>query len=342
MKKLPAISIIMPVYNAERYLHEAIGSVIEQNFNDWELICVNDGSTDESETILNQYAQNDARIIVTSQPHSGNASTGRNKAVALASGQFIAMLDADDKLGHDSLSIIFAKIKETKADFVLYNLCFWNHENNHIIKELRGFHGDVDIVITGPEAFRASLNWQIGGCGAIHRDLIKRIGYCEKGMNGDELSTRLFLLNSQKVAFSEAKYYYRQNPHSTTRSISAKRFFVLDTDYELIKLIDERPQLTDLLPSMVQNYLSSVFYRIVDYHRNKQQLSICDRKEVLAYLSRHYKNISRDKLMNYNSKHYRDIKSRILSIAFGDFKLLYVLTFIAFLVQKAKRSGKSD
>lgn len=89
------VSIITPVYNSERFLSQTIESVLGQTYTNWEMLIINDGSTDRSEEIANEYALKDARIKVFSQPNSGCAAA-RNNGIRRAEGRYIALLDADD------------------------------------------------------------------------------------------------------------------------------------------------------------------------------------------------------------------------------------------------------
>ena len=91
----PAVSVIVPVYNAAKYLPAALDSIIAQTFQDFEIVAVNDGSTDDSGRILEEYASRDGRIRVEYQRNSGSGAA-RNKAILLARGNYVAMHDADD------------------------------------------------------------------------------------------------------------------------------------------------------------------------------------------------------------------------------------------------------
>ena len=91
----PAISVILPVYNAEAYVREAVESILNQTFTDFELIIINDGSTDGSGVILRELAARDARIVLVERPNEGAASA-RNKALEMARADLIALTDADD------------------------------------------------------------------------------------------------------------------------------------------------------------------------------------------------------------------------------------------------------
>src|SRR6516162_2388311 len=91
----PIVSVVMPVYNTEAYLADAIGSILAQTFTDWELICVDDGSSDCSLDVLRRYERADSRIRVISRSNTGVARA-RNEGMALARGRYIAAMDSDD------------------------------------------------------------------------------------------------------------------------------------------------------------------------------------------------------------------------------------------------------
>ena len=98
-------SVIIPVYNVEKYIQVCLNSVLGQTFSDWEAICVNDGSTDGSIAILEENAAKDKRMKVINQPNSGTA-TARNTGLRAAQGDYIFFLDSDDWLEPDSLQIL--------------------------------------------------------------------------------------------------------------------------------------------------------------------------------------------------------------------------------------------
>jgi glycosyltransferase involved in cell wall biosynthesis len=98
----PTISIIIPVYNAEKYLNKCLESVINQTLKDIEIICINDGSTDNSLDILQKYAKQDNRFIIINQDSSG-AGVARNAGLDKAQGEYLAFLDSDDFFELDML-----------------------------------------------------------------------------------------------------------------------------------------------------------------------------------------------------------------------------------------------
>ena len=115
---MPTISIILPVYNAGNYLRDTLDSVLEQTYSDFELIAVNDGSTDNSLAILQEYKEKDDRIFIIDKSNSGVSDT-RNIGIAHAKGEYIAFLDADDVYSPIYLSLMFHTAKEKQADIVV-------------------------------------------------------------------------------------------------------------------------------------------------------------------------------------------------------------------------------
>ena len=110
-------SIILPVYNVEHYLRECLESVLQQSFADWEAICVNDGSTDNSAAILEEYGHKDGRFKIVNQPNGG-LSAARNTGLKAATGEYVLFLDSDDWLESNALE----RISESLTDEDI--LCF--------------------------------------------------------------------------------------------------------------------------------------------------------------------------------------------------------------------------
>lgn len=115
---VPKISVILPVYNMEKYLEGTISAIQAQSFDDFELICVDDGSTDSSPSILSRAAETDSRIQVISQENRGPGQA-RNVGLDHATGEYLIMLDSDDVYAPDMLSSLLQEARETEADVVV-------------------------------------------------------------------------------------------------------------------------------------------------------------------------------------------------------------------------------
>ena len=116
---MPAISVIIPVYNVEKYLRRCLDSVLNQTFQDWEAICVNDGSPDGSAVILSEYAARDSRFkIVTKE--NGGLSDARNAGMAVATGEYVLYLDSDDFIHPQTLEITHYLATRDGTDIVSF------------------------------------------------------------------------------------------------------------------------------------------------------------------------------------------------------------------------------
>ena len=244
MKSRPVISVVMPAYNAERYIAEAIESVIAQSFTNWELVIVDDCSSDHTLKIAQKYEEQDERIqVLHLHKNTGSAYLPRKKAIETTQADWVVSLDADDYLAHDDLARLYERQIETQADIVLHQLVKVSIDNEVISGfECPSLGFDFGMILSGKAACGLTIgSWTINGNGLFRKVLYQKIWRESKddnvGMNGDELLTRLLFLQADKVAFCTAKYFYRLNPLSITQKLSIKQFDVLYTNADLKRLI---------------------------------------------------------------------------------------------------------
>lgn len=124
---MPKVSIIIPVYNVEKYLKECLDSVIKQTLQDIEIICVNDGSTDNSLHILKEYSQNDSRIKIIDKPNSGYGDS-MNKGLDMATGEYIGIVEPDDYVELDMFEILYNTANSLHVDFVKSDFYTFNED----------------------------------------------------------------------------------------------------------------------------------------------------------------------------------------------------------------------
>lgn len=233
MKQFPAVSFVMPAFNAEKFIDESIGSIMRQTVDNWELVIVNDGSTDRTAEIAQHYADTDPRITLHSLPApTGSAYQPRRHAILNTANRLVAPLDADDWIEPDYLEKLLLKMEETGADIV-YPTMHYGDESERTItpldKELyAGSH-------KGKECVKLTLDgWRINCNGGVIRkecytDTFSTFGSSLTYSCADELLSRQLLFMTPTVAFSPAKYFYRPNCDSITRKKSAKLFdFILN------------------------------------------------------------------------------------------------------------------
>ena len=129
-----SISVIVPVYNVERYLDECLSHIVNQTFRDIEIICINDGSTDNSLEKLNQFAEKDSRIRIVSQQNQG-LGAARNNGIELAKGDYIYFMDGDDYLELNAFEQLYNLSQKHDLDFAMFKINNFNETDNETIHD---------------------------------------------------------------------------------------------------------------------------------------------------------------------------------------------------------------
>ena len=220
------VSLIIPIFNVEEYLEECLESIIDQSFKDYEVILVDDGSTDKSRWIIRAYKKKFKNIKTLFQSNKG-VSEARNLALKHATGEYILYIDSDDFLKGNMLELMVNKAKDTKADIVMcnYNLYYGaNNENNRIFS----YNLLEDNIYSSKEVIDMMLNFKIQG--QLWNKLFKRSLLIENNFKfergryiQDILPVFKVINKSEKIAFiNEDLYYYRQRNTSTIHKKNIK------------------------------------------------------------------------------------------------------------------------
>ena len=213
------ISIIVPVYNVGKYLHECIDSILAQRYDNFELILVNDGSTDDSSAIINQYAEIDRRIKAIDIVHGG-VSKARNAGIDAAIGSYIAFIDGDDTVAPTYLSSLYDLVSAHDSDVAAVG--FTRHKSFDISAR--------NIThLTGRQACRLMLYQHSIDCsvwGKIFRATLFKARHFKDNIHFEDLEWMIVTLSHcSVVTISDAKlYYYRYRPDSFINSFSPHRF----------------------------------------------------------------------------------------------------------------------
>lgn len=233
------VTAIMPVYNASRYLHDSIGSILKQTNSNWKLICIDDGSTDGSCEIINQYCQNDSRINLIVQKNAG-PGVARARAIEIVQTEYIAILDSDDAWAPNYVELMTSYAKETDADIIVPNVDF-NYTTPDEGKNVFQLDKYCPLVITdSKDAFSRTIPWKLHGWNMIRTSLAKEYYTIQAAsyskFNSDEYITRLLYLKGHKTVLCPAVYLYRQSSDSITRKPSFKKMDYLITLERLLWL----------------------------------------------------------------------------------------------------------
>lgn len=222
---MPKVSVIVPVYNAEKYLRECVDSILGQTLADLELILVDDGSTDSSPAICDRYAEQDARVQVIHKPN-GRTASARNAGLRAASGEYVAFVDSDDWISPE----MYKKMLETGADVTLCDYARFQGETEIPFTQPNvnaGFYDKTQmrekiyphLVMAGIEYPITISNWVL----LIRRDIIvcNQLSYREDIHISEDApfgSEVLYCANSFAYMKGEHFYHYRMTEGSASKS----------------------------------------------------------------------------------------------------------------------------
>lgn len=220
---MPKFSIIIPVYNVAPYLRECLDSVLAQTFTDWEAICVDDGSTDGSDSILDEFAVADARFVVEHRRNEGVVSA-RSRGHELVRGEWVAYLDGDDLIDSTRLENIVKAVDVSKADMVIVNYEGFRDGRTIDLTGRRIESSDIHT-LQGEDLVRQG--WEIlsvGGLSAryvLRREIVQGAGACRfaSGVRyaEDSLLALRALSRSRRLALvGDCGYRYRWRECSAT------------------------------------------------------------------------------------------------------------------------------
>lgn len=212
------ISVIIPVYNAKRFLKECVDSVLNQTFQDFELLLIDDGSNDGSELICDMYAESDIRIKVYHKENEGIALT-RNYGLLKAKGNYIAFVDSDDYITPVYLERLLFAIENTNSDIAF---CYSKRFRNlNKIDEINGLEANFikksqkDII----EGLFSTTEHMAVWCKLYKRKFLKDTKFPPINIAEDvDFNSKIYLKTEKFVLVPEFLYYWRENPRSITRS----------------------------------------------------------------------------------------------------------------------------
>lgn len=235
---MSVISIIVPVYNVEKYLDKCVRSILAQTFKDFELILVDDGSTDNSGKMCDEYLKSDKRIKVIHK-ENGGLSSARNAGIKISAGELIGFIDSDDYIDSDMYELLYNNMMRENADMSICGKydCYKgkglkiNKACYKVLDTEEALYSICEDELISPSA-----------CNKLYkRELFENISYPEKKAYEDAFVIVDLLLNCKKIVFtSEQKYYYNHREDSITTYSSASNCFDIieawQKNYDLINL----------------------------------------------------------------------------------------------------------
>lgn len=273
----PKVSVLIPVYNTERYLRECLDSVVAQTLKEIEIICINDGSTDSSLSILREYAGKDSRIRILDKPNTGYGDS-MNRALDASSGEYIGIVESDDFVEPDMYEKVYTAARSSDADAVFANAWELNGKNTLLRKQLLPQWDHTEFYrekLSGIQIYSYLLEkqWMDYWSGVYKKDFLNRNHIRYNPTPGASYQYCGFfykVMYCQPVTrlLNEAFYHYRtDNPDSSVRS-TAKVACIHDEFLSICEFIEKNPENRQLFvpvfsQSMTGNYLFN-YHRIAE------------------------------------------------------------------------------
>lgn len=226
------ISVILPVFNGEKYIENAIRSVLNQTLTEFELIIVNDGSTDSTSDIINRFK--DKRIKLITQSNKGPGAS-RNNALKIAEGEYIMFLDADDWFVPNALEIAYGEATRFRTDFTFYQMINYDDKTGKTYENdwfnLNSFNKSFENTVFKPSDFKGSIfDLSVGVCQKIYRnEFLKRIDarFPEAIFFEDMPFFYYIFLKSERISIIKKHLYFRRKHDGSITHVVDGKF--LDT-----------------------------------------------------------------------------------------------------------------
>lgn len=228
------VSIIVPVYQVEKYIRQCVDSILAQTFTDFELILVDDGSKDKSGQICDEYARMDTRVKVIHKENGGAADT-RNRGMDQAVGNYVMFVDSDDYIAPTMIEYLYQNILNENADIAVCNYLYF-FENDR----KKDFSTNVKSeVLTGKEIFYYRKNernygfWTVVWNKLMKRETVGKVRFRSGKYYEDEFwANEIYQMDIKIVTIPDCLYYYRQHENSTMRQKKIARSLDLIEAYQ--------------------------------------------------------------------------------------------------------------
>ena len=343
---MPKISVIVPVYNCEEFLDETFDCILNQTFNDFEAIFVDDGSTDDSLKILEGYALKDDRIQVYHQENSGGG-VARNFAITKAKGKYIYFMDSDDLMDLNTLQATYDLIEKSNADFLLFKSLNYNYTENkyHSVPYLSM---DEIYEIVGDNVFHYSdvgdLIFDISPTpwGKLYNKQFILDSHAEFGKTKAFHDNEFFwtaLFSSKKIIFLNETLYSRRIHSNSIQQSHDKKFIDIIPVLDNIKNIFIKFNTLDDYKAKFYNWKINITHvRFSQIHEEYKELFF---KEFKQDLLKNVNGEGEEELKNMlNSSNKRIVDSMLNANTYNEYLLLMEISELKSQIKKLKKKNR--
>lgn len=283
------VSVLIPAYNAEKYIAFCLNSLIAQTHKALEIIVVNDGSTDNTGKICDEFAAKDSRIRVIHQENKGVSCT-RNVALDLMNGEYVIMVDADDFIEPQTIEILLQNCIDFNSEIIIYDSIdtstqsFVAHEITNNVKTYDALFLLQNIAYL--------LNRESSCTRFFHKSIFDDLRFPIGLRYEDSFIAYSTIEKAKKVSFTDAKlYYYYLSPNSFMRSNFSEKSFDIFESYEQKLKVLKRNKCDDSLNRIQANYAYCIV-RIIGMTKYSPNFSKDFKKKKISELKKKYRELS--------------------------------------------------
>ena len=286
-------SLLVAVYNAERYLSACLDSLVGQTLRDIQIICIDDASTDNSWNILQHYAERDCRIESIRLDTNAGQAHARNEGLRRVRGRYIGFVDSDDWLSPDCLQQTLETFAQHPQTGCVLLRTIYSYQDG----SWKPYPMEPFTAMSGEEAFVKSLTWKIHGIYVVRADIHRRFPYDESARAySDDNTTRLHYLASTEVRCCQGTYFYRQHAGSTSHRISFRRFDYLTANRSMKRQLEQM----GAAESILSLYENRRWLNLVDVYQfwfnHHSDLSDSEKDKGLEMIKRSWQSIETHRL----------------------------------------------
>lgn len=297
------ISVIVPIYNVEKYLSKCIESILSQTYKDLEIILVNDGSIDNSGKVCEEYKKKDRRIKVIHK-ENGGLSDARNVGIEISKGEYIAFIDSDDWIDEEYIEVLYKLLIENNADI---SICSFTKVYNEDVVNIRGLTKEYkESICSGLESLK-NLNtdkhteYIVAWNKLYRRNMFKDLRFPKGKIHEDEFLVPILLHRANSIVYTSRKLvYYRQR----NDSITGVGFTLKKLDY--LEALENRINYykSKKINDMCMREMTLLGYTVMSYYKfsdnlNAQESFMCKEK---------LKSIMRNVIKDYKIRKYDKFK----------------------------------
>ncbi len=343
------VSTIIPVYNAEDYLNQCLDSVITQSLDEIEIVCVNDGSTDNSLKILEEYSNNDDRIVIITQENAG-LGAARNTGMKYAKGEYINFLDSDDWLDIDACAILYETAKMHESDLIIFKTKPFDEDTGEFFERedynLESLKKYCNKVILNYKSLNKSLLFDIpvSACNKFYKkSFVDRLNadFPEGLIFEDNPFFFKIFLNAQNIfVLNEFLLYRRVRQGSIMTSCDERYVHAIDISNLIFNVFKENNLYNEFKENLIHRKMEMLFflgygnidekYKSLMFGRIKQDLSNISKN---ALLHQEFEDHLTEKFLSFYS-------NTLDASSYNEFELLNQIHDLNKKIAKLKKSNK--